>query len=73
MAKITVAGTKRLMNNRVEITFDIRTSQGKLLVPITVGDHGNSAANEKASRQDLRIWLQEALQELDALEARERP
>jgi len=66
MASITVDGIQREMNRQVEVRLDVRTSMGKIIVPLKFDDQGSAAANEKHAYVELRVWLQEALQALDA-------
>jgi hypothetical protein len=69
MATIAVDSTTREMNGMVEVKLDVRTSMGKIIVPFKFADQGSSAANEKHAYAELRVWLQEALQALEALES----
>jgi hypothetical protein len=55
-------------NNLVEVKLDVRTRMGKLIIPMTFGDHGSVAANEKQAFVEFRAWLGEARQALDSLE-----
>jgi hypothetical protein len=66
MATIKVEGIKQAMNGAVEVNLDIRTTMGKLVVPLRFEDQGSAAANEKRAYQELRVWLQEALQAVEA-------
>ena len=70
MATIAVESTRRGMNGTVEVRLDVRTSMGKIIVPLKFPDQGSPAANEKQAYHELRVWLQEAQQALEALEGR---
>jgi hypothetical protein len=67
MATIRLDSITREMNHGVEVNLDIRTSKGKIVVPFRFGDQGSAAANEKQAYQELKVWLQEAQQALEAL------
>ena len=48
----------------VEVLFDVRTSAGRLEVPITVEDMGNTGANEDQARRELLTLAQELVDAL---------
>jgi hypothetical protein len=67
MATIKIESITHAMQGAVEVTLDVRTSMGKLSVPLKFPDQGSAAANEQQALREFRAWLQEALQALEAL------
>jgi hypothetical protein len=67
MATIKVEAITPQMNNRMELFLGIRTSKGMISIPFRFDDQGSASANEKYAFDELKVFLQEAQQALEAL------
>lgn len=57
---IRVEKFERAMNG-VIVTFDVRTSAGKMEYPVQIADQGSMSANERQALLELQTLLEEAL------------
>jgi hypothetical protein len=63
---IEIGSAKRGTNGMVEVTMDVRTSAGKMILPFKFPDQGSARANEKRAYDELKVWLQETQEALEA-------
>jgi len=62
MGSIRVLKIDRLMQNRVRVDIEVRTSVGRFSFPVDVDDHGSAGNNEREAFLELHTLLEEALE-----------
>jgi hypothetical protein len=65
VATIIVAKIDHLLHDRAEVILDVRTSVGKLVLPITMGREDTAEAYENEAKRQLRILCEEILGALE--------
>ncbi len=60
----SIGPDKAHIGNSMTVRLHVQTSAGRFTFPFTVEDQGSASANEQKAHRELRIFLQEALQEL---------
>jgi hypothetical protein len=61
---------KEHIGQGVVVKLDVQTSVGRFTFPFAFEDQGSAAENENRALRELRVYLQEALQALEAHEGR---
>jgi hypothetical protein len=62
MGSIRVLKIDRLMQNKVRVDIEVRTSIGRFTFPVDVDDHGSAGNNEREAFLELQALLEEALE-----------
>jgi hypothetical protein len=62
MGSIRVLKIDRLMQNRVRVDIEVRTSVGRFTFPVDIDDRGSASKNEREAFLELQTLLEEALE-----------
>jgi hypothetical protein len=62
MGSVRVLKIDRLMQDRVRVDIEVRTSIGRFTFPVDVDDHGPDGNNEREGFLELQKFLEEALE-----------